>query len=119
LGLNGIFQSPFEAASDFAGRRRRRIVNVLGCVNGIASNTYRIFLGLSNGSTEIWIGGAAFRHDDSPLRVGALAGKVPAGHSFPFIQGAPEIRTRLSLGAQPLARLRVAYRWRTTTTAFL
>jgi hypothetical protein len=66
LGLDGILQRPFKAPSGFASRLRGGIVNVLRCANCIAGNTYRIFLSFSKGSTEIWIGGAAFRHDDSP-----------------------------------------------------
>jgi hypothetical protein len=85
LGLNGVLQRPFKAAGGFAGCLRGGIVNVLRCVNCIAGNAYRIFLSFSEGSTEIWIGCAAFRHDNSPSRAGALPDKVPAWHSFPLI----------------------------------
>ena len=64
LGLNGIFQRPFKTASGFAGRFEAEFVNVLRCVNCIAGDACRIFLRFSKGSTEIWIGGAAFRHDN-------------------------------------------------------
>ena len=66
LGLNGVFQGPFEASSGFAGRLRGGIVNVLRCVYRIAREAGCIFLCLSKGSTEICIGGARFRHGNSP-----------------------------------------------------
>jgi hypothetical protein len=72
LILNGIFKRPFEAARGLTSSLRGRIVDILRCVNRIASNARRIFLSFSKGSAEIWIGCAGFRHGNSPSRAGAL-----------------------------------------------
>ena len=70
----------------------------------------------SKGSTEIWIGGSSFRHNKSPSGAGALADKVPAGHSFPFVEGAPgnpveRLRVLPSLARNPSASAG-SYLWR-------
>jgi hypothetical protein len=69
LVLNGIFQRTFKAASGIARRLRCRIVNVLRCVNCIASNACGVFLCFSNGSTEVWTRSSRFRHGSTPLEV--------------------------------------------------
>ena len=98
-GSQRYFSAPVQNCPRFCGPlSRRELVNVFRCVNCIASDACRIFLRFSKGSTKIWMGGAAFRHDNSPSRVGALADKVPAGHSFQVLHG---LRTCLRSARNP------------------